>query len=177
MQPILRDQKLCESQGGRPGLPVPNMISLKVSVIVKQRLKVQLTLLSRIVMATTANRYHPRLSRHEATATRTNLNAINGDACTHVAGLKMQRSADTFRASLSGTFLQTLPELAGLRHWKSTSARAAVEPVTPSAPLSPKDLGTRLWKQHSGEALTRKDEASPPRLTKLVPSRFKRVWF
>ena len=62
----------------------------------------------------------------------------------------------TLRASLSGTFLQTLPDLAAPLKGHSLSPHSC--PPT--------------WSAHA-----RKHEIHPPRVNKKVPSRFKRFWF
>ena len=81
----------------------------------------------------------------------------------------------TLRASLSGTFLQTLPDLVtSLLVTLVLSPRSC--PPTRSAPSETgsgtEDYGSNLAPKHA-----RKHEAHPPRVKKRVPSRFKRLWF
>ena len=80
----------------------------------------------------------------------------------------------TLRASLSGTFLQTLPELVTPLKGHSLSPRSC--PPTRSAPSETfryrYDCGSSLAPKHP-----RKHETHPPRVTKRVPDRFRRLWF
>ena len=78
------------------------------------------------------------------------------------------------RASLSGTFFQTLPELVTQLKGHSLSPRSC--PPTRSAPSERfgywYNCGSNLAPKHP-----RKQETHPPRVkSKIVPSRFKRFW-
>ena len=82
----------------------------------------------------------------------------------------------TLRASLSGTFLQTLPDLITPLKGHSLSPRSC--PATQSAPSEMfgywYDCRSNLAPKHA-----RKHETHPPRVKKRkrVPSRLKRLWF
>ena len=81
----------------------------------------------------------------------------------------------TLRASLSGTFLQTLPDL--VTPLKGTLyLRAAVHR---RGQCPPKGSGTNNYDCRSNLVLkhARKHETHPPWVIKKVPSRFKRFWF
>ena len=75
----------------------------------------------------------------------------------------------TLPPSLSGTFLQTLPDLVTPLKGHSLSQRSC--PPT-------KGLGTNTdCRSNLAPKHARKHETHPPRVKKEVPSRFKRFWF
>ena len=80
----------------------------------------------------------------------------------------------TLRALLSGTFLQTLPDLVTPLRGHSLSPRSC--PPTRSAPSE------RFWykydcRRNLAPKHARKHQTHPPRVKTRVPSRFKRLWF
>ena len=83
-------------------------------------------------------------------------------------GLKGQGA---LRASLSGTLLQTLPDLVTPLKGHFLSPRSC--PAMRSAPSERfDDCRSNLAPKHA-----RKHETHPPLVRKRVPSRFKRLWF
>ena len=83
------------------------------------------------------------------------------------------RHLSSNRAPLSGTFLQTLPDLVTPLMGHSLSPRSC--PPTRSAPYERfryYDCRSNLAPKHA-----RKHETHPPRVKERVPSRFKRLWF
>ena len=78
-------------------------------------------------------------------------------------------STSTLRASLSGTILQTRPEMVTPPKGHFLSPRSSCCPPTLLAPAERLAL-ISLWKQHSVQA-------RPPRKKERVPSRFRRFWF